>query len=88
MIFTDLSREELLAAIARDDTRKSATELFHKPPVAAVVPLAVPAAKPEHRHFFERMQKVYRETRLRHEHKAAIARQQERPRERQAAHER
>ena len=30
MIFTDLPRDELLAAVARGDDRKSATELFRQ----------------------------------------------------------
>ena len=32
MIFTDLPREELLAAMARGDSRRSATELFGRRP--------------------------------------------------------
>jgi conjugative relaxase-like TrwC/TraI family protein len=40
MVFTDLARDELLAAIARDDSRKSATELFGRRPEAERAALA------------------------------------------------
>ena len=62
MVFTDLSREEMLDAIARDDSRKSATELFHQPPATAAAPLAR-SVQPRHRQFFERMQDAYRRLR-------------------------
>jgi conjugative relaxase-like TrwC/TraI family protein len=87
MLFTDMTREELLAAVARDENRKSATELFYEPPAEAPAPLAT-ARTPEHRQFFERMQKLTRETRLRLEHDAMIAaRALGRHQERQLGHE-
>ena len=52
MVFTDLSREELLAAIGRADTRKSATELFMpkpKPSAASRAAKARPGVAEERR---------------------------------------
>jgi hypothetical protein len=56
MIFSDLSREELLETIARDDKRKSATELFAQPP--AVEPVEAPQSRV--RQFVERVRETYR----------------------------
>ena len=66
MVFTDLSREELLAAISRDDTRKSATELFHEPPPATEAPSPPPeVSRIEHyRAAVARVQESYRRLRL------------------------
>ena len=68
MIFTDLSRDELVAAIRRADNRKSATELFKPKPS--------PAAKAAGKgwEFMRRMQAEYEHWRLR----AARRRAQER----------
>jgi conjugative relaxase-like TrwC/TraI family protein len=55
-ICTDMTRGELLEAVARDDTRKSATELFVPPPAAEAEKLAVPIEPPAGlRAFFEKM---------------------------------
>ena len=57
MMFTDLPREELLKAVARGDSRKSATELFGRRPQAAK------AARPVERvrAFMEKVRHVYRQ---------------------------
>jgi conjugative relaxase-like TrwC/TraI family protein len=57
MMFTDMAREELLAAVARADSRMSATELFHKKPKAAV--LAKSAERV--RSFMEKVRHTYRQ---------------------------
>jgi hypothetical protein len=60
LVFTDMDRSALLAAIARDDTRKSATELFHPKPQAVAAARRV--AEPERmRTFMEKVRNVYRQ---------------------------
>ena len=69
MIFTDLSREELLEAIARGDNRMSATELFHRKPEAAQA-----AKMPERmRAFMEKVRTVYRQWQEKAAHMASVA---------------
>ena len=60
MVFTDLAKDELLSAIGRDDSRQSATELFHEPPAAAEAPLPVAEPSDTLRQFVERVREVYR----------------------------
>jgi len=62
-----MTREELLEAVARDDTRKSATELFYRKPECK--PEAAQAAKTpgraraagRMRAFMEKVRSVYRQ---------------------------
>src|SRR5262249_38166429 len=66
LVFTDLSREELVAAIKRADDRKSATEVFMPRPrlsAAAGTPPAKRAEKADARapDFIERVRRMYRE---------------------------
>jgi len=62
MVFTDLPKEELLTAIARDRTRKSATELF---PAEAPAKAAAVVPQPHRfRQFVERVRETYRRLRL------------------------
>ena len=58
MVFTDMPREELIAAFGREDKRRSATELLARP-----APPPLPATKPETRmrHFMEKVRAVYRQ---------------------------
>jgi hypothetical protein len=75
MIFTDLPRDELLAAIARGDSRQSATELFRqRKPQASAVDLA----EARMRRFMERVRNTYRQWQRR----AEAAREQLRQRQR------
>jgi hypothetical protein len=75
MIFTDLPREDLLAAIARGDNRQSATELFRRrKPQASAVDLA----EARMRRFMERVRSTYRQWQRR----AEAAREQLRQRQR------
>jgi conjugative relaxase-like TrwC/TraI family protein len=57
MMFTDMAKDELLAAVARADNRMSATELFHKKPEAG----AVAKATGRMRAFMEKMRHTYRQ---------------------------
>ena len=74
VIFTDLSRDELVAAIKRADNRKSATELFTPEPVAAA------AANEEQRtrDFMEKVRRTYRQLQRK---AAAVVQQTFRPKE-------
>ena len=76
LVFTDLSRDELVAAIRRADNRKSATELFKPRPK----PQAAPAAKGSERawDFMERVRRTYRQLQRK---AAAVVREPFRPRE-------
>ena len=61
MVFTDLSRDELLEALSREDRRKSAVELFDPQPVASVVERAGIAM----RSFRQRVDNLWRQSRER-----------------------
>jgi conjugative relaxase-like TrwC/TraI family protein len=82
VIFTDLSREELVAAIKRADNRKSATELFMPRPAAEARPAPVAGTVEEaagkEQPLTERMRREYERWRRR-------ARRAERPQEPSAA---
>ena len=60
MIFTDMPRQELLAAMRRHDTRRSATELLGQPAAQAK-----PTRKEKALAFVRRMQDYYRRLRRR-----------------------
>ena len=71
LVFTDLTRDELVAAIRRADRRKSATELF------TPVPRPAPAAKASERAwtFLERLRLEYRQLKQRAAERLAQARE-------------
>jgi hypothetical protein len=75
MVFTDLPREELLEAVAREDRRKSAMELFERKPQGSLGERADAAM----RRFRQRVQDAWRQARQRIEAARAreAARQQE-----------
>ena len=91
IICTDMSREELLDAIARDNTRKSATELFYEPPPAAPAPLAtVDRVQPlsRTREFIARVQATARHWRLMNERNDRLAVEHRQQQERAVGFER
>ena len=61
LVFTDLSRDELVAAIRRADSRKSATEVFTPRPRPSVAARAAERA----REFMEKVRHAYRQARRR-----------------------
>jgi conjugative relaxase-like TrwC/TraI family protein len=81
MVFTDMTRQEFLAAVARADNRMSATQLFYKKPKAA--PLAKSAERAWE--FMEKVRCTYRQI----QRKAAnVARNRDSLRQRETGYER
>jgi hypothetical protein len=78
MIFTDLPREALLAAVARGDGRKSATEVFRPEPVPAPAPAARAAERM--RGFMDKVRRTYRQLQAK---AAALVREREWQRQQQ-----
>jgi AAA domain len=91
MVFTDMSQAELLNAIARDDSRKSATELFYEPPAAAPAPLATAdrvQSLSRYREFIARVQATTRHWRLMNERNGRLAVEHRQQQERAVGFER
>lgn len=77
MIFTDLPRDELLAAVARGDGRRAATELFGRPETKETPAAATPPPRLRMRTFMEKVRSVSRQLQRK---AAAMVREPFRPR--------